>query len=228
MKIKYYLIFCLMVISSYLLKGQVLDGYGFRIGGGLSNQYWNYLDFPDLSDWKDNKYGLSAMMNVEKNVYQILSIRMEIGYIQKGFKNDISFIMRQEEIELKGKNVIFHDLTVNAGLKVTPFNKIVKPYLIIGLRADYLLDFEDITFEFEGQEYGLYEDVMDIMNDINKLTIGALMGIGIDYNERVYLDFEINPALTNTYNDEGLDLSDRYIGLTLGLNIKNLIKKDKE
>lgn len=217
-----------MVIPSYLLKAQVLDGFGFRIGGGLSNQYWNYLDFPDLSDWKDNKYGLSAMINVEKDIYQILSIRTEIGYIQKGFKNDISFVMQQEEIELKGKNVIFHDLAVNAALKVVPFNKIVKPYLIIGLRADYLLKYEDITFEFEGKEYGLYEDVLNIMSDINKLTAGVLMGIGFDYNELFYLDFEINPALTNNYSDGALNLSDRFIGLTLGLNIKKLIKKDKE
>lgn len=217
-----------MVIPSYLLKGQLLDGFGFRIGGGLSNQYWNYLDFPDLSEWKDNKYGLSAIINAEKNIYQILSIRAEIGYIQKGFKNDIAFVMQQEEIELQGEDVIFHDLTVSAGLKVAPFNKIVKPYLIIGLRTDYLLKYEDITFEFEGQEYGLYEDVMDIMNDINKLTAGVLMGIGFDYNELIYLDFEINPALTNNYSDREKNISDRYIGLTLGLNIKNLIKKDKE
>ena len=126
MKTKYCLIICLMVIPSYLLKAQILDGFGFRIGGGLSNQYWNYLDFPDLSDWKDNKYGLSAMINAEKNIYQILSIRAEIGYIQKGFKNDISYIMQQEEIDLQGEDVIFHDLSINAGLKVAPFNKIVK------------------------------------------------------------------------------------------------------
>jgi len=227
MKIKYYLILCLMVIPSYWLKGQLLDGFGFRIGGGLSNQYWNYLDLPDLSDWKDNKYGLAAFINLEKNIYQILSIRAEIGYIQKGFKNDLSFVMQQEEIELKGKDVIFHDLAVNAGLKVTPFNKIVNPYLIIGLRTDYLLKYEDITFEFEGQEYGLYEDVMDILNDINKLTAGVLMGIGIDFNERFFLDFEINPALTNNYSDGALNLSDRFIGLTLGLNIKSFFKKDE-
>jgi hypothetical protein len=53
------------------------------------------------------------------------------------------------------------------------------------------------------------------------------MGIGIDYNERYYLDFEINPALTNNYSDEALNISDRFIGLTLGLNIKSFFEKDE-
>ncbi len=225
MKIKYYLIFCLMAIPSYLVKGQILDGFGFRIGGGISNHYWNYLDFPDLSYWKDNKYGLSAMINAEKNIYQILSVRSEIGYIQKGFKNDMSIEMQQEEINLKGKDVIFHDLAVNAGLKVAPFNKTIKPYLIIGLRADYLLKYEDITFEFEGQEHNLYEN---LFNNINKLTLSVLMDVGFEFKERYYLDFELNPALTNNYSKEGLEVSDRYIGLTLGLNMWSFVKKEKE
>jgi hypothetical protein len=229
MKIKYYLILCLMVIPSYRLKGQLLDGFGFRIGGGLSNHYWNYLDVPDLSYWKDNKYGLSAMINAEIPLYQILSLRPEIGYIQKGFKNDLTSPMAQDiEIDLKGKDVIFHDLSASVGLKVSPFYKILKPYLTIGLRADYLLKYKDVTYEFEGHEYGLYEDDGNILNDINKLTLSVLMGIGIEYNERYYLDFELNPALTNNYSDKALNISDRFIGLTLGVNIKNLIKKDKE
>jgi len=228
MKIKYYLMLCLIVIPSYRIKGQVLDGFGIRIGGGLSNHYWNDLIYPDLSDWKDNKYGLSAMINAEMTIYQNLSIRPEIGYIQKGFKNDIpSPIAQEAENNLVGEDVVFHDLAASVGLKVTPFNKIIKPYLIIGLRTDYLLKYKDVTYESEGHEFGLYEDDMNILNDINKLTLSVLMGIGIEYKERYYLDFEINPALTNNYSDDELNISDRFIGLTLGLNIKSFIKKDK-
>jgi len=226
MKIKYCFILCLMVIPSYGLKGQVLDGFGFRIGGGLSNHYWNYLDVPDLSDWKDNKYGLSFMVNAERTLYQILSIRPEIGYIQKGFKNDIAFTTQHgEDINLEGENVIFHDLAGSVGLKISPFYKILKPYLIIGLRADYLLKYKDVTYESGEHEIGIYKD---ILNNINKLTLSVLMGFGIEFNERYYLDFEYNPGLTNNYSGEGLNISDRFIGLTFGLNIKNLVKKDKE
>ncbi len=215
-----------MVIPSYLLNGQVLDGFGFRIGGGLSNHYWNDLIYPDLSEWRDNKYGLLAMINAEMNVYQNLSLRPEIGYIQKGFKNDMpSPVAQESENNLVGEDVIFHDLAASIGLKVTPFNKIVKPYLIIGLGADYLLKYKDVTYESGGNEIGLYEDKL---KNINKLTLSVLMVIGIEYNERYYLDFEFNPALTNNYSDDELNISDRFIGLTLGINIKNLIKKDKE
>jgi hypothetical protein len=229
MKIKYCLLIWLMVIPSYLLKGQVLDGFGFRIGGGLSNHYWNWNDliYPDLSDeWRDNKYGLSAMINAEMTVYQNLSLRPEIGYIQKGFRNDIpSPVAQKTEDDLVGEDVTFHDLAASIGLKVTPFNKIIRPYLIIGLRADYLLKYNDITYESGGNKIGLYEDKF---NNINKLTSSVLIIIGIEYNKRYYLDFEINPALTNNYSDEELNISDRFIGLTLGINIRNLIKKDKE
>lgn len=219
-----------MVIPSYLLKGQALEGFGFRIGGGTSNHYWNYIDVPDLSDWKDNKYGLSFMVNAEMSLYQILSIRPEIGYIQKGFKNDITITMQQDEgINLEGENVVFHDLSGSVGLKVSPFHDNVKPYLIIGLRADYLLKYEDVTYEFEGNEYGLYEDNLNILNNINKLTVSVLMGVGIEFNERYYLDFEYNPSLTNNYSNEkeGLDISDRFIGLTFGLNVMSLFKKEQ-
>ena len=68
---------------------------------------------------------------------------------------------------------------------------------------------------------------MEILNNINKLTVSVLMGVGIEFNERYYLDFEYNPGLTDNYTGDLLNISDRFIGLTLGLNVMSLFKKDQ-
>lgn len=69
----------------------------------------------------------------------MFSIRPEIGYIQKGFKNNVELISSDgTSVGVDKENVIFHDLAVNIGLKIIPINLKFSPYVLIGLRGDYI------------------------------------------------------------------------------------------
>ena len=219
--------FGFIFLISGLVNAQIIDNYGLRIGAGFSNQYWDYKNemFSDLSSWKKDKLSLSIYLNAEKKLNNFLSIRPEIGYIQKGFNDDIIFTTAEgEQIDTDIKDVILHNLSGNIGLKISPVDFIVKPYLIAGIRGDYMIDYKDFEVEVQGVKYGLYKSTID---DFNKFTLSGLIGIGLDYKSLVYIDFEFNPAFTKNLDDTGISIKDRYYGLSIGLNINTLIKKSE-
>ena len=214
---------CIYQISN----AKLIDNYGLRVGIGLSNQYWNYENdmFSELSDWKQIKPGLTAYINVEKILNKYISLRPEFGYIQKGFSDDITFTTSTgESVGTDKPFVVLHNLSINLAVKFKPFESKVYPYIIAGLRGDFLAGYKDYEIEFQGEKYGLYED---ILNDYNKFVLGGLLGIGLDIQDLVYIDIEYNPAITKILDNSGFSIRDRYFGLTVGLNINALTKKNK-
>jgi hypothetical protein len=213
------LIFCITA------KGQLIDNYGLKVGAGLSNQYWKFKSdmFSNLSGWKDYKIGLIGQVYAEKNFGKYLSFRPAIGYIQKGFVNDITLRTAQgEELAVKNNTVVFHDLSLDLTLKIIPFDKIFKPYIFFGLRGDYLLDYRSVIVNFEGEDHELDKDLYD---DFNKFTLGAIIGVGIFYKDLLFLDLEYNPALKKNFESDFLVINDKYFSVTLGVNISRLIKR---
>jgi hypothetical protein len=106
-------------------------------------------------------------------------------------------------------------------LKISPVDYIVKPYLTAGIRGNYMLGYKDFEVEFLGETYGLYESLIE---DFNQLTFNGLLGVGFEYDDLIYLEFEFAPPLTNSLDDTGVLIKDRYYAITLGLNVNTLIK----
>ena len=61
-------LFGLIMLVSSMVNAQFIDSYGLRIGGGLSNQYWEYKNdiISYLSKWKNYKLRLAIYINAEK------------------------------------------------------------------------------------------------------------------------------------------------------------------
>jgi hypothetical protein len=215
------LIFCLTS------NAQIIDNYGIRIGVGLASQYWNFNNemASDLSDWKEIKPGLTVYINAEKLLNNNISIRPEFGYIQKGFVEDIELTNNQgEPIGTNKSSVILHDLSIDISTKIIPLQSKFKPYFVLGFRGDILVGYKDYMIEFQGEEYGVYEEILD---DYNKFVLSGLIGIGLDCKGLIYIDLEFNPAITKNLDNSGLSIKDRYFGLTIGLNINALTKENK-
>jgi hypothetical protein len=211
----------IIVALSNIANSQIIDAYGVRVGAGLSDQYWDYKKFSELSDWKDDKLAVAVYLNAEKHLNKYFSLRPEIGYIQKGFAEDIKLTNNEgEELRTVSDNLNLHNLSFNLALKIRAFNTKIKPYLIAGLRLDYLVSYKNFRIEVQGKKYGIYKD---ILNDFNKFSLSGLVGIGCEFDELMYLDFEINPAITKNLDNDAIAITDRYIGLTLGININKLI-----
>ncbi len=218
----------LISIISIQINGQFIDNYGLKVGAGLSNQYWGYKNdgVLNLSGWNDNKIGFIGQVYAEKNIGKYLSFRPALGYIQKGFVNDITLSTADgEEIAVKDNKVILHDLSMDLSLKVIPIDINFKPYVFLGLRGDYLLYYRNEIVDFQGEDHELNTNLYD---DFNKFTLGATFGLGVSYKDLIFLDFNYNPAITNNYESDGLVINDKYVSLTLGININSLIKNKSE
>ncbi len=216
-KMKKTLLFGLVLIIGGIANAQISEKYGLRIGGGISNQYWEYHKLTNLTGWKENKPGLSIYFNGEKTLTSYLSIRPEIGYLSKGFREALVFSDVYGEItETRTMDIVFNNLSGNLGFKISPIDFIVKPYLILGIRGNYMFDYKDFEIEYQGVTYGIYNSLID---DFNKFTLSGLVGAGIEYRNLLFLDFEYNPAVTKNFHGTGLSITDKYYGLTLGLNI---------
>jgi len=218
----YIIIFLLIGLISGIYNNtycQIIDNYGIRFGAGLSNQYWDYKNFPNLSGWKDNKLGIDIHFAAEKKLGKHISIRPELGYMQKGFANNITYTTAEEgDIKVDNNNVVLHNLSSNIGVKYSPFSNNIKPYFIAGIRCNYLLDYKDIIIESQNVKYGIYAD---ILSDFNKFATSGLLSVGVEYNNRIYIELEYNPAISKSLNDNSLEITDRCFSLTIGLKINN-------
>ncbi|MCD4729982.1 MAG: PorT family protein [Bacteroidales bacterium] len=203
------------------VNGQFIDNFGLRAGIGLSNQYWEYkyVGFETFSGWKEYNLGPVIYINAEKEILKYLSIRTELGYNQKGFVDEINFV--NEMIE---GDIILHNLSFNVSGKVNPFNTKLKPYLILGLRVDYLISYKDFIVQYNGETQTIWGGEID---DYNKFVLNGLIGLGLAYNELIYIDLEFNPAITKNLDNQGLSIKDKYFAFTIGLNINNLIAKNE-
>ncbi|MCY1722399.1 outer membrane beta-barrel protein [Prolixibacteraceae bacterium Z1-6] len=220
MKQKLVFILALTLIAKFS-HCQIIDRYGINVGTSYSSQIWDYKLVPVDSD---NKYksGLQAFLQAEKDFGNIFSFRTEFGYIQKGFKNTLELISADgTSVETKNDNVILHDLALNLGLKIKPLKSAYSPYLLVGLRGDYLISYKDIEFEEpdSGLKFNMYESTI---KDFNKSNLGGLLGLGIDMKSLIYLELEYNPNFTKNFDDTGLSIKDNCWGVKLGLNINKL------
>ena len=90
------------------------------ITASYSTQIWDYKLVNVDSD-NEYKFGLQAFLQAEKEFGNLLALRTEIGYIQKGFKNNIQLLFADgTSAGTNNDNVILHNLALNLGLKVKP------------------------------------------------------------------------------------------------------------
>ncbi len=212
----------IILFVSVFANAQFIDNYGFRIGAGLSNQYFEFKDsrFEDLSGWKENKLGLAIYINAEKKLNEHFSIRPELGYNQKGYTDGVSFTTQNpEDIQIVNEKLKLHNLSANFSLKITPFQTKVKPYLIVGVKGDYLISLENKMVVVNGETI----DFVPFSDGYNKFVLSGLLGLGVEINDSFYLDIEYNPAITSSLDNSSLSINDGYIGVTVGANLNTFL-----
>lgn len=215
----------LLLTITHSIYGQLADNYGLRIGGGYSNIHWHYKSgqLSGLNGWKKDKTGFSIYLNDEKDLVRFLSVRPEIGYIQKGFREDMAVYLQSPEPSFYLKRtVIMKDLSADIEFKIISFSRRLRPYLIIGLRGDYRIKYKDYAVDPAGHKYYFNET---LINDFKKFILSGLLGAGLEYKELVYFEFEYNPGFTKEIDMSTSSVRDRYYGLSVGMNINSLLRK---
>lgn len=172
----------------------------------------------------DNKYkfGFQAFLQAEKDFGNILALRTEFGYIQKGFKNNIELtFVDGTSAGTNNDNVILHDIALNIGLKIKLLKTDYSPYLLVELRGDYLVSYKDIELEEPGSglKFNMYESTIE---EFNKFNLGGLIGLGIDIKDLIYFEIEYNPNFTKNLDETGLSIKNNCWGAKIGFNINKL------
>lgn len=220
MKQKLVFILALTLIAK-LSHSQIIDRYGINVGTSYSTQIWDYKLVNVDSD-NEYKFGFQAFLQAEKDFGELLALRTEFGYIQKGFKNNSTLTSAEGTfVGTNNDNVILHDLALNLGLKIKPFKTDFSPYFLAGLRGDYMISYKDIEIEEPGSglKFNMYESTIE---DFNKFNIGGLIGLGVDIKDLIYFEIEYNPNFTKNFDDTGLSIKDNCWGAKIGLNINKL------
>ncbi|MFV0592918.1 MAG: porin family protein [Draconibacterium sp.] len=212
-----------LILIARLSYSQVVDRYGINVGTSFSSQVW---DYKLVSVDADNKYkfGLQAFFQAEKDLGNAFAIRTELGYIQKGFKNDLELLFPDgTSAGTNNDNVIFHDLALSLGLKIKPLKSDYSPYFLVGMRGDYMISYKDIELEepASGLKINLYESLIE---DFNKFNFGGLVGLGVDVKGLIYFELEYNPNFTKNLHKAGVSIKDNCWGAKVGFNINQFAK----
>ena len=121
------LLFIFILLFSKISEAKVIDRYGFRIGGGYSNNItMRKGQFGDIiiNIWNYPKLSPCFYFNAEKKLTNFLFIRSEIGYIQKGFIDDYFINLPDgNKLKIEDDKVMLDDLSFNLAFKVEPFAK---------------------------------------------------------------------------------------------------------
>ncbi len=223
MRPKIGLILALILIGK-MAHSQIIDRYGVNIGASYSTQVWDYkLVNLDM----DNKYklGVQAFLHTEKDFGKFLALRTELGYLQKGFKEEIRLAFPDGTVIKKTTSgLTLHNLALNWGIKVKPIVSNYAPYLLIGLRGDYMISNSPIEIKESGsgKTFNIYEP---FTKDFNKLNLGGLLAIGFDIKGLMYFEIEYNPNFTKNLDNKQLSVQDKSWGAKIGLNINKLMGK---
>ena len=210
-----------LTLMAKLSYCQIIDRYGINIGTTYSTQIWDYK-LISVDSENEYKFGFQAFLQAEKRFGNLLAVRAEFGYLQKGFKNNKQLTFASGKARIINNKVILHNLALNLGLKIKPIKADYSPYLLIGFRGDYLISYKDIEIEEPdtGKRFNLYGSIIE---GFNKFNFGGLIGLGIDIKDLIYFEIEYNPNFTRNFDDTGLSVKDNCWGAKIGLYINKLI-----
>jgi hypothetical protein len=223
MKIKIILSFVVALITNTLFA-QFVDNYGVNLGLTYANQLWKYNVVGNISGSqnKDFKPGLELFLMADKEINKVFLVRSELGYIQKGFKNNINVIATNgAPVNFEHQDVILNNLALDMSVEYKPFIFRVVPYALAGLRGDYMISYRDAKYTdpITGIEYNMYKTVLD---EYNRFNLGGLIGLGAVFNNNIYFEAYYNPSITRNRDTSALKIRDNCWEVRVGFNINKL------
>ena len=208
------------------LKGQFLENYGLKAGLGFANQYYDYDNFSSPTGWRDYKAGFQCQLFAEKKLIQYLSLYTSAGYVQKGYRDDITVTDEEKACTFNDRLLMnLHNLNMDICLKAIFVKEKLLPYLLCGLRNEFLLN---CTSKLRRTDYKNSELIVPIhLKEYNIFNLSLLLSFGLSFKDVVFMEIEYNSNLTNTFRSKSLIVDDKYFGISLGCNLNKIWKKKK-
>lgn len=219
-----FLVLVILLPITYQASSQQLN-CGFRVGVGTFNQNWKFDNLP-FSGWRNEKAGITTFVFGELNHNNHFGTKLELGYLKKGYYNDLSS---------KGPNGIiynerssftadFNTFYLGLSERITFFKSNLRPYIKMGANLQLIP-----KGEIENHNLIVVDKTQELLMfkaDWTNLTYNANLGIGLTYKELLFMEIEYSPSITPLVDMEHTTVHDRYFALSVGLNINGLYKKD--
>ncbi len=206
---KIFFLSIIIILVSTSLQAQFVRSYGFKVGGSLAKQAWDYSSNYSLEP--DNRFGLNIGGFVEFLDLPLASIIAEADYSQKGMKIDIP-TTSESGPEIIGTTTLNNriDYLSLFLLGKLRYNLVLfSPYLIAGPRFDIELG-KNVEKGFE-----------TIYDDFKKDNFGLTVGIGTELIKILPLsllaEFRYNYDLSNVYSNERLKVKNQSFDFLVGV-----------
>lgn len=189
MKYRKYIMLLLIIITSYNLKSQIINEYGFKIA--YTRSTINPKEKPYETTWRP---GINLAFFAEKNIYKILHTVVQIEYNSRGYKiesietNDIG-----EEIQVVWANTRLDYISAPFFLKIGNNNSKYKPFIQFGPRLDYLFNFKKGVYKYSWVQVS---DEFPSLLLLNSFSFGSSLSFGfhlpIKYLEKISIEARYN------------------------------------
>ena len=198
----------LVLFSFSGANARLLKGYGLKAGVVVANQDFEYSE-GFQADTKD-RAGLDFGVFAEWLDIPFFSILTEVHYIQKGHADE--FVRTDEFGTPISSTRIDHRLdylSVPLLAKASLRTKHVLPYLVVGPRFDFLLDYKSETLD-------------QVYKELKDSDVGATIGLGMESRTdpvKVLVEFRYSPDFTDAYKTDLLKVKNNSFEILFGVRL---------
>ncbi len=211
-------------------EAQVFN-YGLKIGAGSFNQKWEFSGFGDSfhTGWNKEKAGLTFHIFGELEHGKHFGTKLELGYINKGCIQDQSIEAPDGTVHGNdNKKISYNTITIGLSERIIFFKSKFRPYLKFGFNVNIIPkdEIENSGIAVREKKTGIVVFFGDQFYplDWNNITINATLGLGVSFKQLMFIELEYIPAITKLLDMKYMNITDRYFGLSVGININQLYK----
>ena len=220
-------LFSLFASTSYT---QFLTGFGVKGGVTFSNQDHKFKQV-DFNFETKNIIGFNGGIYAEMLNSSVFNLVTDVGYEQRGY---IWEMIRTDEFgnEIAREDIKERTHYITAGFlgKIKYKSKIITPYLIVGPKIDFYLDY---TIDSPELAPGFYVTEDPVLEQSKKINYSMNLGAGLEFEKllsfKTLVEFNYSPPINTSFNNAYLEVKEHYFNIKLGINfIKEKTKRTKK
>ena len=197
------------LFSTVIANGQLVNSIGVKGGISIANQEWDYKSIDSRIE-KNNRTGIYSALSLEFFKSKNLSLITDIGFIEKGHKEDIEMTSADspESGPIKTFDTKFSYFEFVPMLKIRKEIGKLIPYALLGARLDYQLSHKSEI------------DYSALEKDFNKKIYGLTTGAGIEYKIKkigINSEFQYQHDFNKVLENERLEVKNRSLIVSLGI-----------
>jgi hypothetical protein len=216
-----------VAIIAILNTNAQITAAGLQIKGQTSSQIYHNPQTPQHGI-SGTRYlnSIGGDLFVNYTLSKRFKIRLKGGYEEKGATQENNFYFPDASIgklkEITKFNYISTDITINYNLT----KKEISPYIFTGISTGYLLNILYIPNTGNNHwDQIKTTDFTETYKTYSDFNLGGVIGAGLDFNNKFWIEFEFNPDLILSLKTSDFVAKHNSSSINLGINILKLFKK---